>query len=106
MVAGIGAHVVELANAKTFGDWCVKQGWIATNPLAEIECVGQRNRGKKQLRLDEARRLVDLCLRKANEGDEAAVDRRAAQENQARGRRSQRGTWCAATRWASKRRRR
>jgi integrase len=35
--------------------------------------VGQRNRGKKQLRIDEARKLVDLCIRKANEGDEAAI---------------------------------
>ncbi len=69
----VDTHRNVLANAKTFGDWCVKQGWIATNPLAEIEGVGQRNRGKKQLRIDEARRLVDLCLRKANEGDEAAV---------------------------------
>jgi integrase len=51
----------------------VKQGCIATNPLADVKAVGQRNRGKKQLRIDEARKLVDLCIRKANEGDEAAV---------------------------------
>jgi hypothetical protein len=48
-------------------------GWIAMNPLAEVTGVGQRNRGKKQLRIDEARRLVDMCIREANQGDEAAV---------------------------------
>jgi integrase len=63
----VDTHRNALAEAKTFG------AWIATNPLAEVTGVGQRNRGKKQLRIDEARKLVDLCLRKANEGDEAAV---------------------------------
>jgi integrase len=53
--------------------WCVKQEWIATNPAANVEPIGQRNRGKKQLRIDEARKLVDVCIRRANEGDEAAV---------------------------------
>jgi hypothetical protein len=51
----------------------VKKGWIAKNPLEDITGTGQRNRGKKQLRIDEARKLVDVCLRSANEGDEAAV---------------------------------
>jgi len=69
----VDTHRNALAEAKAFGAWCVKQGWIATSPLAEIKAVGQRNRGKKQLRIDEARKLVDLCIRKANEGDEAAV---------------------------------
>jgi integrase len=69
----VDTHRNALAVAKTFGAWCVKQGWIATNPLAEITGTGQRNRGKKQLRIDEARKLVDVCLRKANAGDEAAV---------------------------------
>ncbi|MGH9884969.1 MAG: hypothetical protein ACREBE_05550, partial [bacterium] len=69
----VDTHRNSLAVAKTFGGWCVKQGWIATNPLAEIAGTGQRNRGKKQLRIDEARKLVDVCLRRANEGDEAAV---------------------------------
>jgi integrase len=69
----VDTHRNALAEAKAFGAWCVKQGWIAANPLAEITAVGQRNRGKKQLRIDEARKLVDLCVRRANEGDEAAV---------------------------------
>ncbi|HEX8114964.1 MAG TPA: site-specific integrase [Kofleriaceae bacterium] len=69
----VDTHRNALAVAKSLGEWCVKQGWIATNPLAEITGVGQRNRGKKQLRIDEARRLVDVCIHEANQGDEAAV---------------------------------
>ncbi|HEX3476269.1 MAG TPA: site-specific integrase, partial [Kofleriaceae bacterium] len=69
----VDTHRNALAEAKAFGGWCVKQGWIAANPVAEVTAVGQRNRGKKQLRIDEARKLVDLCVRRANEGDEAAV---------------------------------
>jgi integrase len=69
----VDTHRNALALARGFGAWCVKQGWIAANPLADITGVGERNRGKKQLRIDEARKLVDLCLRKANEGDESAV---------------------------------
>jgi len=69
----VDTHRNSLAVAKAFAAWCVKQGWLATSPLAEVAGVGQRNRGKKQLRIDEARKLVDLCIRKANEGDEAAV---------------------------------
>jgi integrase len=69
----VDTHRNALAEAKAFGGWCVKQGWIPSSPLAGVTAVGQRNRGKKQLRIDEARKLVDVCLRKANQGDEAAV---------------------------------
>src|SRR5262245_43901895 len=69
----VDTHRNALVAAKTFGAWCVKQEWIAINPVANVEPIGQRNRGKKQLRIDEARKLVDVCIRQANEGDEAAV---------------------------------
>lgn len=69
----VDTHRNTLSEAKTFGAWCVKKGWIPTNPFADVTGVGQRNRGKKQLRIDEARKLVDVCLRRANEGDEGAV---------------------------------
>ena len=69
----VDTHRNTLAVAKAFGAWCVKKGWLAANPLAEIAAVGQRNRGKPQLRLDEARKLVDVCIREANQGDEAAI---------------------------------
>lgn len=69
----VDTHRNALVAAKTLGAWCVKQEWIAINPVANVEPIGQRNRGKKQLRIDEARKLVDVCIRQANEGDESAV---------------------------------
>ncbi len=70
---GVDTHRNGLVAAKMFGAWCVKQGWLKTNPAEDVEPVGQRSRGKKQLRIDETRKLVDLCITKANEGDDAAV---------------------------------
>ncbi len=43
------------------------------NLVEDVEPIGQRNRGKKQLRIDEARRFVEMAIKKANAGDDAAV---------------------------------
>src|SRR6185503_18244130 len=72
-VSAVDTHQNGLNTAKAFGAWCVEQKWIRDNPLEQIKPVGQRNRGKPQLRLDEARRLVTLCEQKARKGDEAAI---------------------------------
>jgi integrase len=69
----VDTHRNGLATTKSFLKWCVKRGWIRSNPAEDITAIGQRNRGKKQLRIDEARKLVDLCIEKANAGDDAAV---------------------------------
>ncbi len=69
----VDTHRNGLVQAKSFAKWCVKQGWIRTSPVEDVTPVGQRNRGKKQLRIDEARKLVDLCIDKANAGNDAAV---------------------------------
>jgi integrase len=69
----VDTHRNGLVQAKGFGKWCVKQGWLRANPLEDVMPVGQRNRGKKQLRIDEARKLVELCIAKANVGNDAAV---------------------------------
>jgi integrase len=69
----VDTHRNALVAAKSFGAWCVKQGWLRSNPTEDIEPVGQRNHGKQQLRIDEARKLVDLCIAKANAGNDAAV---------------------------------
>jgi hypothetical protein len=37
----VDTHRNALAVAKAFGAWCVKQGWVATSPLAEVAGVGQ-----------------------------------------------------------------
>lgn len=57
-------HHNELAQAKTFCDWLVKTGKLATNPVKPVESVGRKTFGadKTQLRVEEARRLLATCL--------------------------------------------
>lgn len=60
----------ELAAARRFAAWCREQGWIGGEPFAGLEATGPRARGKKQLRIDEARRFVETAL---GEGSEAGL---------------------------------
>lgn len=69
----VDTHRNTLTKAKAFGQWCLKQRLIDVNPLAEIEPVGRRNRGKEQLRVDEARKFLAVCQAHAAKGDPAAV---------------------------------
>ena len=55
-------HRNELALVKRVADWWVEQGWIVGNPFASVKPVGKRRRGKKQLRIDESRKLVEVAL--------------------------------------------
>jgi len=55
-------HRNELAEAKTFGRWLVKQGFAKRSPFEGIDPVGKRQRGKAQLRPGEAAKLADLAL--------------------------------------------
>lgn len=63
-------HRNELITATTFAEWCIKRGWIGTNPFAAVEPTGIRARRKPQLREDEARQFLDLAL---DEGTEAGL---------------------------------
>lgn len=58
-------HRNALNQARTAGKWWVKQTWLPANPWAGVEGVGRRPRGKKQLRMDDARKLLDLGLVRA-----------------------------------------
>lgn len=62
-----------LAEAKTFGAWCVSKKWLASNPLAEVRGVGSRRHGKPQLRIDEARRWMEVAHSLAAKGEGGAV---------------------------------
>lgn len=59
-----------LAAAKAFGGWLVETGRLRTNPFAELKGKGRRKRGKPQLRIDEARRLLAKCL---EEGSDSSI---------------------------------
>lgn len=59
-----------LAAAKSFGGWLVETGRAKANPFADLKGKGRRRRGKPQLRIDEARRLLAKCL---EEGSDSAL---------------------------------
>lgn len=63
----------ELNQCKTFFRWIVKQKILKDNPALEIEPQGKRKTGKDQLRIDEARRWMEVAATRANGGDKGAV---------------------------------
>lgn len=71
----VDTHRNTLAAAKRFGGWCMKapRSYFAANPLAEVEPIGRRKRGKEQLRVDEARAFAAACVKHAAAGDEGAI---------------------------------
>lgn len=52
----------ELASARAFAAWCIGRGWLRENPFDNLKPTKPRKRGKPQLRIDEARLLLDACL--------------------------------------------
>jgi integrase len=52
----------ELASARAFAAWCIEKGWIHADPFAGLKPTKPRKRGKPQYRIDEARKLLDVCL--------------------------------------------
>lgn len=64
-VVTVDTHRNELAEAKTFFRWTVEQRLLARNPAEAIAGVGRRRRGKEQLRVDEARRWLEVALEQA-----------------------------------------
>lgn len=60
--SAVDTHRLDLAAGKAWGKWCVERGWLARNPFDLVVGVGRRKRGKPQLRTDEARRILDVCL--------------------------------------------
>lgn len=58
-------HRGELAAARAMFAWCVKRGWLRSNPFAEVEPEGRKARRTAHLRIDEARQLRDACLEDA-----------------------------------------
>jgi integrase len=69
----IDSHRNALKMCRTFLKWCVGQGWFASNPMAAVEGVGKRRRGKPQLRHDEARAFYSHALDRADAGDPGAA---------------------------------
>ncbi len=66
-------HRIMLARAKAFLKWCVENKWLEKNPLEEIAPQGKANRGKAQLRLDEARVWYQTAIAYAKNKEPGAV---------------------------------
>jgi integrase len=56
------SHRNALAAGRSFGRFAKEQGWLPADPFAEVKPIGKRKRGKPQLGLDEARRLIETCM--------------------------------------------
>ncbi len=61
--AAVDTHRNALNKAKAFALFCKKEGWIKTNPFADVEGVGKRKKGKQQLTYDETRAFEDACYK-------------------------------------------
>jgi integrase len=55
-------QIGEIACARGFAEWCISRGWLRINPFTGIKPIGARSRGKPQLRIDEARKFVEMAL--------------------------------------------
>lgn len=56
-------HLAELSLARQMWGWAVDEKLVKRNPWTDVEPVGRRKRGAKpQLRMNEARHLVDFAL--------------------------------------------
>jgi integrase len=63
-VPSVASQHGALERSKAWGAWMSSQGWARGNPFAGIKPIGSARRGKPQLRLDEARQLVEYCVSK------------------------------------------
>ena len=56
------SHRGFLGYAKHFFGWAAKKQYIAESPFKAVAPVGKPQAGKRQLRIDEARRFIDVAL--------------------------------------------
>lgn len=61
------SHRCYLVYAKTFFGWAVRRGYLLRSPFEGVQPVGKPNRGKLQLRIEEAHRFIDRALRRFTE---------------------------------------
>jgi integrase len=67
-------HRNTLIEARSFLRWCKDEmKWIESNPLEGVKGVGRRNKGKPQLRFDEARTWYTTAFELAEKGEHGAV---------------------------------
>jgi integrase len=67
-------HIGELCTVAAMFSWCVKRGWLRSNPWLEVEAQGKKTVRRSKLRIDEARAfLVTALAEKTDAGLAAAM---------------------------------
>ncbi len=66
-------HHGALKETKAWAEWCVKQGWLKTNPCKTVENIGRKSRGKVQHRIDDAAKLYGWLIEHARFDDGACA---------------------------------
>lgn len=69
----VDSVVAELSSVRVFVKWCIEKSWLPKLDLSGVKVVGRRKRGKPQLRIDEARRYLDVALRWDSRGLASAM---------------------------------
>ena len=59
------SHHLLLRRIKHFYKWAISRRYVTSNPFAEVSPIGRPRRGKQQLRIDEARKLVTTAMERA-----------------------------------------
>jgi site-specific recombinase XerC len=59
------SHHLLLRRIKHFYKWAISRRYVTSNPFAEVSPIGRPRRGKPQLRIDEARKLVTTAMERA-----------------------------------------
>lgn len=69
----VDTHRNTLNQCRTFWRWLEREGHVRGNPWLDVEPVGRRRRGKEQLTIDEARRLVSYSVDRRDVGSTACL---------------------------------
>ena len=59
------SHHLLLRRIKHFYKWALARRYVQSNPFADVSPIGRPRRGKQQLRIDEARKLVATAMERA-----------------------------------------
>jgi len=71
--ASVATHRSALSQVKTFLNFCIKRDMIKVNMCLTISGVGKRRKGKKQLRIKDARRWYHCANEQASRGVEGSI---------------------------------
>lgn len=69
----VQTHYSYLKVSRHFFRWAVEQKYIPANPFEKVKRIGKPDVGKKQLRIDESRRMTQVLVDACTKGQEGAI---------------------------------